>query len=208
MRESFIEKIYKFIINKFIWILIILTLLIAATPFLLWGIFKICDTTTDFFSLDGLLMWCGAIFGSISTVLVAFIALYQSKKSSEAEELLCDITRRRAVSPLLLLSIEKLEENNFKIEVKNKGENIAVGIYLFDNPLFAVLEKKQSKTAQFTVGAGYSKIQISNETVKINKDGYPEKICLFYLDMDKNLISQDFQYDGSKDYNSGQLEYY
>lgn len=210
MKKDYLQKFIKFF-KKYKTIFFIVTVIISTVVSFYIGIsFALVNKNLmKTFSSDSVLSFLGAIIGASASFAVAIIALYQSKKANElAEEL--EIDKRRAkIRPCLQVEIIALDGEIFEIVITNHSSNAALGVYLFEYPLFpAVTIKKEERRKIVFSHQDNNCLHVSEEHFDSCEDGTPKELLLVYLDADNNVLVQKFQKDESSSYNPCEVEYY
>lgn len=173
------------------------------------GILCTKNCSDQILTSDGILGFLGSLFCGITSIFVALIALYQSRKSIEAEEKLEDEKRRNKIRPFLQIELERIDEELLKIKTTNHTTNAALNVYLFEYPLFCAVtsSKPQAKAISFSHKKDNC-LYVDKEWVKLCDDGLPKEVDLFFLDVDNNTLHQKFQRDGQNSYNPCEIDYY
>lgn len=209
-KQSLIEKISNFIEKHFRWIIIGISILIVITPIVIWLCYSIIkiDIPTEY-TADGLLSFFGSLIAAATSLLVACVALYQSKRATDANEELEIEKRRTKIKPCLQVEIIDLDDEVFEIVITNHSSNAALGVYLFEYPLFpAVTIKKEERRKIVFSHQDNNYLHVSEVHFDSCEDGTPKELLLVYLDADNNVLVQKFQKDEGSSYNPCEVEYY
>ena len=167
MKKDYLQKFIKFL-KKYRTIFFIVAVIISTVVSFYIGIsFALVNTNLmTTFSSDSVLSFLGTIIGASASFAVAIIALYQSKKANElAEELEID-KRRNDIKPFLQVEVKKLDSEFFELTVINHSSNVALGVYLFEYPLYPAItnHKPQKRILSLT--------QNGNKGLYIAKDWF------------------------------------
>ena len=209
MKHTLIEKISLFIEKHFKRIIVGFCMLILIVPILIWLCYSLIPSyiPTEF-SADGLLSFFGGILGVGASILVALVALYQSKKANDATEELEIEKRRNQIKPYLQVELIKLSDNLFEITITNHSPNAALGVYLFEYPLFPAVTNRKNEKRKIVFSPNDNKnLYISDSWFEKCDDDVPKEIQLYFLDIDNNVLSQKFQRDEGNSYKPCEIDY-
>lgn len=192
MKKSVFEILFYAVERHFWAIMIISFILVFVVPFAIWLYYsKIVQCNCSVFSPDGLLSYWGSVIGSFIALIIAFIAIYQGKKSAEIEEEQHELQRLEEIKPTIHIELEK-NKKCLNLKAHNLSNYSAKMIYLFDVPLFSYIKANDSKNRKvlFDENTNDSDIlSVFSPAYELNEDGFPDKIELYVYDIDNNLIT-------------------
>lgn len=195
-KHNALDQLVQFVEKHFRVILICTAIAIILLPGIVWCVFYSTSCGNwKVFSADGLLGYIGALFTGLLSLLVAVIALVQSKRITEIEEDRAIQARQYEIRPVLRVEVKKTENNLFDLTITNHGQFAAIGVYLFTNPFAPVIAAGNSFCRKFSIGV-YSQtiFAVDESECTINSDGYPQKIWFCFADIDSNFWQQEFTY--------------
>lgn len=205
------NSIYKVVEKHYKKIIIMLLILIIIVPILVWLFYSFLDIPvyTDI-SADGMLGYLGSIIAAFASLLVAIVAVWQVKRTIDAEKQLASAERRKTICPSIQIEVKELLEADgvFELTIHNTSNYAAEGIWLYEYAFLPFIKPNESKKKRFSLGTSAKGDLIVDESYcDITTDGYPEVITLIYSDIYKNTISQDFICTEAHIYEGKECEY-
>lgn len=191
-------------------IIIVLIVISIIAPF---AVGVICSRlNSNGISADGILSYVGNIIVGVITLLVAFIAIYQSKRAWNLESEQQIERRKELIRPNLQIFFEKNEDDSYTIKIYNQSDNIATHICAFVSNISPFVKKEHhvERKIRFDDNACKEALLVDDFGCEFDEAGYPKEINLIYNDKDNNVLSQTFKCyyeDGLHIYQSDQIEY-
>lgn len=206
-KHDALTQLVQFVEKHFQGVIICAAIAVILLPGIVWCVFYFSSCGSwKVFSADGLLCYIGALFTGLLSLLVAVIALVQSKRIAEIEEDRAIEARQNAIRPVLQVEVKKIEDNFFDLTITNHGQFVAIGVYLFTNPFAPVIVAGEPFCRKFSIGGRSQTIFAVDESeCAINSDGYPPKLWFCFSDVDNNFWQQEFVY-GTDGYESQGVE--
>lgn len=206
-KHDALTQLIQFVEKHFRGVTICAAIAVILLPVIVWCMFYFSSCGSwKVFSADGLLGYIGALFTGLLSLLVAVIALVQSKRITEIEEDRAIEARQYEIRPVLQVEVKKTENNLFDLTITNHGQFVAMGVYLFTNPFTPVIAAGNSFCRKFSIGGRSQTIFAVDESeCATNSDGYPQKLWFCFADVDNNFWQQEFVY-GTDGYESHGVE--
>ncbi len=201
---------FEFVNQKYIHILVAIVLFLFIAPIVVCVCYSVFSTqTTTGITADGMLSYIGVIITSVVSVLACTIAIYQSKRAEDLQEEQEIKKRRNEICPSINISCEINSEGLYLLSLENIGKYSAVGIYWNTGLLVQNLKGGERKSLRFKRD-GLKELMECDVNTKAEwyDDRYPQKIDLFFNDVDRNGICQSFQITTDLIYQGDLPEYY
>lgn len=153
----------------------------------------IVEIKWDCFSPEALLGYYGSIIGSAIALAVAIIAYKQSKQINESETALALHQRRKEICPSLQVSVARISDGVYRLEITNHSPYNAVGVYLYEYSLHPCIRGNDTMVKLITTDKQKTEYLYVHPTyVELNNANLPKEIALIYSDRDNNHISDVF----------------
>lgn len=179
-------------IFQMIWIIIIILLLIPIITVLIY--YFLGSEGDTIISADGILSYCSASIGSIASLILAGVAIYQGYDSQKTHEELERQKRRSDIYPYFSIVVNKSEEV-YEMIITNSSCNTAEKIYLFDCMVLDRLEPGNTKSVKFTYNeemAISGVVYVESYKMRFTEKGYPKLILLQCCDIDGNNLAIEY----------------
>lgn len=163
-------------------------------PFLLLllyhGVFRQEATMADLFS------YSGNILGVAGAVSAALVSIWAAKKRMDKEAESKKAEREKAILPILQLHLEETENPDvFIVSIRNFNDHPALDVYMDWAAICPAIAQNQPCRMEITFNEQSQDddiIFVDTICSKRNSSHLPSKLTLFYYDVDRNAIEQDF----------------
>lgn len=205
---SLLKKLASFVEAHFWHILIVIATVTVLAPILVWlcyGTEKPIIRTE--ISADGMLGYLGSIIGGAVSMMVAIVALYQAEKIHERDVDRAIDEHLNEIRPNLYLEMEK-KDDCMEVKISNCGKFRAIGVYLFAYDFAPLIEpdKRVKRRVEFRDESEKGYLTVDTSFYEVDENGYPEKVTLYYKDVDRNLYVQSFRLTEGNCYDPGSPE--
>lgn len=203
--QHLLKRLTGFIETHFWRIVIILAAISVLAPVAVWLCYGAEKTViiTEI-SADGMLGYIGSIIGGVVSMMVAIIALYQAEKIHERDEEKAFNDRLVEIRPNLYLEMDKINDS-FEVRISNGGMYRAIGVYMFAYDFAPLVEpgKRVKRRVEFRDESEKGYLTIDSSYYDVSEDGYPKRVELCFLDIDRNLYIQEFRLVEGNQYDPG-----
>ena len=167
------------------------------------GVFRQKAEMTDLFSYSGSIL---SVAGAISAALMS---IWAAKKRMDKETESRKAERERAILPILQLHLEETENPDvFIVSIRNFNDHPALDVYMDWAAICPAIAQNQPCRMEITFNEQSQDddiIFVDTICSKRNSSHLPSKLTLFYYDVDRNAIEQDFIFrDESPYFSEGQ----
>ena len=167
------------------------------------GVFRQKAEMTDLFSYSGSIL---SVTGAISAALMS---IWAAKKRMDKEAESRKAEREKAILPILQLHLEETENPDvFIVSIRNFNDHPALDVYMDWAAICPAIAQNQPCRMEITFNEQSQDddiIFVDTICSKRNSSNLPSKLTLFYYDVDRNVIEQDFIFrDESPYFSEGQ----
>ena len=167
------------------------------------GVFRQKAEMTDLFSYSGSIL---SVAGAISAALMS---IWAAKKRMDKEAESRKAEREKAILPILQLHLEETENPDvFIVSIRNFNDHPALDVYMDWAAICPAIAQNQPCRMEITFNEQSQDddiIFVDTICSKRNSSHLPSKLTLFYYDVDRNAIEQDFIFrDESPYFSEGQ----
>ena len=150
-----------------------------------------------------ILSYTGTIIGVLGSVFAATIAILSERQARRQKEKDEKEKRLNEIRPSLTVRFRQ-NEDGMAVLIGNLKDSPALSVYLEDQFLFSMVKNGEQKErkVEFIASDDPDALYLYSLEGKMNEEGYPSKMTLYYMDIDRNTIEQDFVYDGNGYYGS------
>ena len=198
-KRSTLDKIVSLLEKRFGVITIVFFAVIALMPLIVFSIYAFFSLNFENpISADGILGYIGATLGAVSSLLVSFIALYESKKRYEAENEDAQQKRRDEIRPTITIEFKQEPDvEYFNLKIKNESNNPAWQIHFFDKLICYSLPPNEEKSSKVAFGLHNLDPEIKSiDDFFVYEDDkhhpYPKNLSISLYDKDNNCVFYDF----------------
>lgn len=187
-------------VKKYVYLVTII-IFISLPPYLIQKLYEELNKNKigTFISASDVLAYLGTIIGLIGAVSSALIAIkseqkmWVQQKEEEANK------HRQKIKPHLILKITPNGEepyNTFLLEISNLNASPAIFVCIEDQFVFYTIKCGETKKRQveFKHTDDGETFYLYFDEKSLNPDGVPQKITLYYKDIDRNIIEEEFIY--------------
>lgn len=167
------------------------------------GVFRQKAEMTDLFSYSGSIL---SVAGAISAALMS---IWAAKKRMDKETESRKAEREKAILPILQLHLEETENPDvFIVSIRNFNDHPALDVYMDWAAICPAIVQNQPCRMEITFNEQSQDddiVFVDTICSKRNSSHLPSKLTLFYYDVDRNAIEQDFIFrDESPYFSEGQ----
>lgn len=208
--EKNLDKLIRFIGKNMKQIIAAIAVAAVCAPVLVWLCYSVLPPViyTEI-TADGMLSYLGTVIGSAVALVVAVVALYQAGMIHKLEQEQADMKRRQEICPSLQMDIFAAAPGVCFMTVSNNSDYPAVGMFLFEYSYAPLIrnDKPVKKNVVFRESEVTGSLYVDPCYVELNEEGYPRKIDLYYTDIDRNTIFQQFRLVEGNRYEPEDVEY-
>lgn len=142
------------------------------------------------------LAYTATIVSVLGTVIVAAISIDLERKRRKLEKE--EEEKRRLDEILPVLSVRFREKDDVLwIEMTNQKDFPALSVHIEDQFLFFSIkhEECQKRMVEFEASDNEEALFLYSLAERLDSEGYPRRLTLYYMDVDRNTIEQEYVYD-------------
>lgn len=142
------------------------------------------------------LTYTATIISILGTVIVAAITIVHERKQRKLEKEEEEKRRLNEILPVLSVRFRK-KDDVLWVEMTNYKDSPALSVHIEDQFLFSSIKHEECKKrmVEFEASGNEETLYLYSLTERLEDRGYPERLTLYYMDVDRNTIEQEYVYD-------------